>query len=167
MNKSLLLKVSKIVLLALIVVSFFLPFVTGKVFSTQLGAFVEFSDNLFNVDDFATRLGSTADSTKLYVYLFIGLVVAASVVFFVRSKYTRVVNLVVAGLGLVIHGYVYFEVFVDKSVELEQALAFVHPQLGNTLTMHIGYGLFVGLLFVALAVAFEFFGDKLLKTDSE
>ena len=57
MNKSLILKVLKVLLLVLIGVSFFLPFVTGKVFSTQLSAFVTFSDNLFNVDDFAIRLG--------------------------------------------------------------------------------------------------------------
>lgn len=165
MNKSLILKASKVALLVLIAVSFFLPFVTGKVYSAAASAFVNFADNLFNVDDFATRLGSTADSTKLFVYLYMALAVAAGAVFFVKESLSRVANLVVAGLGLVIHGYVYYSVFIDKSPALEAGLAQVHPILGHTLTMHIGYGLFVGLLLVVLAVVFEFFGEKLLKVE--
>ena len=165
MDKSLLLKVSKIVLLVLIGVAFFLPFVTGKVFSTQLMDFVYFKDSLYNVQDFATRLGSTADSTTLYVVLYFVLAVLAAVVMFLKPVYERVANLVVAGLGLVVYGYVYYSVFIDKSPELEAGLAAVHPQLGHTLTMHVGYGLYVGLVFIVFAVVVEFFGNRLLKAE--
>ena len=165
MNKSLILKVLKVLLLVLIGVSFFLPFVTGKVFSTQLSAFVTFSDNLFNVDDFAIRLGKTADSTMVYVYIYMALAVVASVILFVKEAYGRVANLVTAGLGLVIHSYVYYSVFIDKSDDLKAALKVVHPQLGHTLTMNVGYGLFVGLVLVVVAFVFELYGKKLLKSE--
>jgi Flp pilus assembly pilin Flp len=162
MNKSLILNVLKVALLVLIGLGFFLPFVTGKVFSTALMAFVEFSDSLYNVDDFATRLGNTADSTVLFVVLYFVFAVGAAVVLFVKPAFSRVANLVVAGLGLGLYGYVYFQLFIDKSPELEAALASVHPQLGHTLTMNIGYGLFVGLIAVVLAVVVEFLGEKLV-----
>lgn len=165
MNKSLILKSLKVLLLVLIGVSFFLPFVTGKVFSTQLSAFVTFSDNLFNVDDFAIRLGKTADSTMIYVYIYMALAVVAAVILFVKEAYGRIANLVVAGLGLVIHSYVYYSVFIDKSDDLKAALKVVHPQLGHTLTMNVGYGLFVGLALVVVAFVVELYGKKLLKSE--
>lgn len=165
MDKSLLLKGLKALWLVLIGVAFFLPFVTGKVFSTQLMDFVYFKDSLYNVQNFAERLGSTSDSTTLYVVLYFVLAVAAVAVMFLKPAFERIANLVVAGLGLVVYGYVYFQVFIDKSPELEAALEVVHPQLGHTLTMSVGYGLFVGLVFIVLAVVTEFFGKKLLKVE--
>lgn len=163
MSKSLILKVSRVLFVVLIAVSFFLPFVTGQVYSPLAAGFVKFKDSLFNVTDFAERLGSTSDSPQLFVYLYMVLVVALAAVLFLKEAYARIANLVVIGVGLIIHGYVYFQVFIDKSPELEAALKVVHPQLGHTLTMNIGFGFFFGLVVIVLATLFEFFGEKVLK----
>ena len=95
---------------------------------------------------------------------YMALAVVASVILFVKEAYGRVANLVTAGLGLVIHSYVYYSVFIDKSDDLKAALKVVHPQLGHTLTMNVGYGLFVGLVLVVVAFVFELYGKKLLKS---
>ena len=99
------------------------------------------------------------------MYLYFVLVLGLAAVLFLKEAYSRIINLVVIGVGLLIHVYVYFQVFIDKSPELEAALEVVHPQLGHTLSMNIGYGFFLGLGLVVLAIAFEFLGDKLIKNN--
>ena len=165
MNKSLILKALRVLFVVLIAVSFFLPFVTGQVYSPQAAGFVKFKDSLFNVTDFAERLGSTSDSPQLFVYVYFVLVLGLAAVLFLKEAYSRILNLVVIGVGLLIHVYVYFQVFIDKSPELEAALEVVHPQLGHTLSMNIGYGFFLGLGLIVLAIAFEFLGEKVIKNN--
>ncbi len=148
MNKSLLLKVSKSVLLGLFALGFFLPFVVGRV------GVANYSDSLWNVQDFATRLGSSSDSPLLLIVLSLLVSVAAVVVFFYKESLSRYVHLaaVVVGLGVVL--YVYFQVFIDKSAALEGAIA------GGIVTMSLGLGFYLQIVFVLLSVVLEFLGEK-------
>lgn len=150
MNKSLLLKVSKSVLLGLFALGYFLPFVVGKVMGNA------YSDSLWNVQDFATRLGSTSDSPVLLVVLSLLVTAAAIAVFFFKESLSRYVHLaaVVVGAGVVL--YVYFQVFIDKSAALEGALT------AGAVTMGLGYGVILQIVFALLSVVLEFLGEKLV-----
>lgn len=148
MNKSLLLKVSKSVLLGLFALGYFLPFVVGK----AMGA--DYSDSLWNVQDFATRLGSSSDSPLLLVVLALLVSVAAVVVFFYKESLSRYVHLaaVVVGLGVVL--YVYYQVFIDKSAALEGVIG------AGFVTMSLGLGVYLQIVFALLSVVLEFLGEK-------
>lgn len=149
MNKSLLLKVSKIVLLGLFAIGYFLPFVVGKV----MGA--AYSDSLWNVQDFAERLGNTADSPLLWIVLSLLVSLAAAVVFFYKESLSRYVHLSAVVVGLAVVLYVYFEVFIDKSAALEGAIT------AGAVTMSIGFGFYFQLVLVLLSLVLEFLGEKL------
>lgn len=152
MKKSLLLNILKPAVLFLFAIAFFLPFVTGN--HVLLG---DFSDSLWNIQDFATRLGDTAASPVIYVVLFVLIAIAASLSLFYKKELSRVAYLVALGVGLLVVAFVYYQVFIDLDPALEAAI-----DLG-AFNMSLGFGVYLQLVLLVAGVVLEFMGEKLFK----
>lgn len=152
MKKSLLLKVLKISVLVLFVVGFFLPFVTGS--HVVLG---DFSDSLWNIQDFATRLGDTASSPVILVVVFVVVAALAGVSLFYKEELSRYAFLATYVVGLAVIGYVYYLIFINVDPALEAAIG------AGAFNMSWGFAIYFQLVLLVVGLVLEFFGTKLLK----
>ncbi|MFH0767827.1 MAG: hypothetical protein ABH890_06690 [Bacillota bacterium] len=152
MKKSLLLKVLKILVLVLFVVGFFLPFVTGN--HVALG---DFSDSLWNIQDFAVRLGDTASSPVILVVVFVVVAALAGASLFYKEELSRYAFLAAHVVGLAVIGYVYYLIFIDVAPALQAAID------GGAFTMTLGLGVYLQLVLLAIGLFLEFGGKKVLK----
>ncbi len=154
MKKSLLLKVLKILVLVLFVICFFLPFVTGN--HVQLG---DFSDSLWNIQDFAVRLGKTASSPVILVVVFIIVAALAGLSLFYKENLSRYAFLATLVVGLAVIGYVYYLIFINLDPALEGAIN------AGAFHMTLGLGVYLQLVLLVAGLFLEFFGKKVLKVE--
>jgi hypothetical protein len=152
MKKSLLLKVLKLLVLVLFVVGFFLPFVTGS--HVALG---DFSDSLWNIQDFAVRLGDTASSPVILVVIFVIVAALAGISLFYKEQLSRYAFLVTYLVGFAVVGYVYYLIFINLDPALEAAIG------AGAFNMGWGFAIYLQLFLLAVGLFLEFFGTKLLK----
>ena len=152
MKKSLLLNILKTSVLVLFAVAFFLPFVTGS--HVVLGTF---SDSLWNIQDFAVRLGDTASSPLIFVILFLVVAVLAGLSLFYKENVSRIFYLVALAVGLVVIGYVYYKIFINLDPALEGAIN------AGAFNMSLGFGVYLQLVLLVVGLGLEFLGKKLLK----